>query len=93
MGDALKVLPFDAEKRVKLMLGALQKVYPNLDIAKHIIGDPITVSWSPTPIPRCLQGQPPRPLPLPAPHVLPLQEQEALPSHQRGLFLAGDDIS
>ena len=49
MGDALKMLPFDAEKRVKLMLDALQKIYPKLDIAKHIIGDPITVSWESDP--------------------------------------------
>jgi monoamine oxidase len=45
MTDAMKVLPLDAEKRVRLMLKALREIYPAVDIASHIIGDPITVSW------------------------------------------------
>ena len=49
MSDALKMLPLPVEKRVKLALDALQKIYPDLDIRKHIIGDPITVSWEDDP--------------------------------------------
>ncbi|MGY1914035.1 hypothetical protein [Blastococcus sp. SYSU DS0973] len=33
------------DQRVRLALGALKKTYPDVDIARHIIGDPITVSW------------------------------------------------
>jgi lysine 2-monooxygenase len=94
MGDALKVLPFDAEKRVKLMLGALQKVYPNLDIAKHIIGDPITVSWESDPDSLgAFKGNLPGHYRYQRRMFCHFKEQEALPPHQRGLFLAGDDIS
>ena len=49
MSDALKLLPLTVDKRVRLMLDALHKVYPGLDIASHIIGDPITVSWESDP--------------------------------------------
>ena len=49
MGDALKVLPLSIDQRVTLMLKALKQVYPNVDIASHIIGSPITVSWESDP--------------------------------------------
>ncbi len=45
MTDALKVLPLSDEKRVELALSALGKIYPNVDIASHIRGAPICVSW------------------------------------------------
>ena len=45
MSDALKMLPEPVERRVQLALNALRKIYPDVDIASHIIGDPITVSW------------------------------------------------
>lgn len=93
MGDALKLLPLPVDKRVKLMLGALRRIYPELEIEKHLIGDPITVSWESDPnflgafkgaLPghyrynRRMYG-----------HFM----QDALPPPERGLFLAGDDIS
>ena len=49
MSDALKMLPLPVERRVELALGALEKIYPTLDIRGHIIGDPITVSWESDP--------------------------------------------
>ncbi|MFD2884935.1 hypothetical protein ACFS4T_31640 [Pseudomonas lini] len=50
MSDALKMLPHPVEKkRVKLALDALKKIYPKVDIAARIIGDPITVSWEADP--------------------------------------------
>ena len=49
MGDALKMLPHGTEKRVQLALSALKKIYPDVDIASHIIGDPISVSWEADP--------------------------------------------
>jgi len=45
MTDALKVLPLSDEKRVELALSALRKIYPDVDIASHIRGAPICVSW------------------------------------------------
>ena len=45
MSDAMKMLPLPVEKRVTLALDALKKIYPDLALEKHIIGDPITVSW------------------------------------------------
>src|SRR2546430_16188624 len=39
------MLPEPVDRRVKLALGALARIYPDVDIARHIIGDPITVSW------------------------------------------------
>ena len=94
MGDALKVLPFGKEKRVKLMLDALQKVYPNLDIAKHIIGDPITVSWEADPDSLgAFKGNLPGHYRYQRRMFCHFKEQKDLPPAQRGLFLAGDDIS
>ncbi len=49
MSDALKMLPESLEDRVELCLEALKKIYPKLDLARHIIGDPITVSWEADP--------------------------------------------
>ncbi len=94
MGDALKVLPFGKEKRVKLMLDALQKVYPRLDIAKHIIGDPITVSWEADPDSLgAFKGNLPGHYRYQRRMFCHFKEQKDLPPAQRGLFLAGDDIS
>ena len=49
MSDALKMLPLPVDKRVRLALDALKRIYPSLDIESHIIGDPITVSWETDP--------------------------------------------
>jgi len=45
MSDAMKVLPLSPDQRVHLMLNALKGIYPELELASHIVGDPITVSW------------------------------------------------
>jgi tryptophan 2-monooxygenase len=45
MSDALKMLPHTVEHRVRLRTSALKQIYPDVDIASHIVGDPITVSW------------------------------------------------
>jgi tryptophan 2-monooxygenase len=93
MGDALKMLPFAAEKRVRLALEALKKIYPDLDIAKHIIGDPITVSWETDPhFLGAFKGA------LPGHYRYNHRMychfmQDTLPPQERGIFLAGDDIS
>ena len=93
MGDALKMLPQSPEKRVKLALQALKKIYPKVDIASHIIGDPICVSWEADPyFLGAFKGA------LPG-HYRYNQRmyahfmQDAFPIEQKGLFIAGDDVS
>jgi len=93
MGDALKMLPQPVDKRVKLALAALKKIYPNVDIASHIIGDPICVSWEADPhFLGAFKGA------LPG-HYRYNQRmfahfmQDKMPEQQRGIFIAGDDVS
>ena len=93
MSDALKMLPLPVEKRVQLALEALKKIYPQVDIASHIIGNPICVSWEADPhFLGAFKGA------LPG-HYRYNQRmyahfmQRDFPAQQRGIFLAGDDIS
>src|ERR1035437_8605375 len=93
MSDALKMLPEPVERRVQLALNALRKIYPGLDIASHIIGDPITVSWEAD---RHFLGAFKGALPghyrynhRMYAHFM----QDRMPPVQRGIFIAGDDVS
>ena len=93
MSDALKMLPHPPHKRVQLALDALKKIYPSVDIARHIVGDPITISWEADPyFLGAFKGA------LPG-HYRYNQRmyghfmQDALPAAERGIFLAGDDVS
>lgn len=93
MSDALKMLPHPPEKRVQLALDALRKIYPGVNIASHIVGDPITISWEADPyFLGAFKGA------LPG-HYRYNQRmyghfmQDGLPAAERGIFLAGDDIS
>ncbi|HRO12754.1 NAD(P)/FAD-dependent oxidoreductase [Amaricoccus sp.] len=93
MTDALKVLPLDAEKRVELALAALGHIYPNLDIASHIRGNPICVSWEADQnFLGAFKGA------LPGHYRYNHRMyghfmQQALPAAERGIFLAGDGVS
>jgi tryptophan 2-monooxygenase len=93
MGDALKVLPLNVDQRVDLMLRALRQIYPDLDIASHIIGNPITVSWEFNPnFLGAFKGA------LPGHYRYNYRMyahfmQDATPPAERGIFLAGDGIS
>jgi len=93
MSDALKMLPYDVDRRVELCLDALGKIYPGLDIASHIVGDPVTVSWEDDPhFLGAFKGA------LPGHYRYHRRMythfvQRELPEHERGIFLAGDDIS
>ncbi|HEV8389951.1 MAG TPA: FAD-dependent oxidoreductase, partial [Dongiaceae bacterium] len=76
-----------------LMLNALKQVYPNVDIASHIIGDPITVSWESDPnFLGAFKGA------LPGHYRYNHRMychfvQDSLPPQERGIFIAGDDVS
>jgi lysine 2-monooxygenase len=93
MSDALKMLPEPVDRRVRLALGALAKIYPDVDIASHIIGDPITVSWEAD---RHFLGAFKGALPG---HYRYNQRmyahfmQDDIPEEHRGIFIAGDDVS
>ena len=93
MGDALKMLPHSSEKRVQLALSALKKIYPKFDIASHIIGEPITVSWEADPyFPGAYKGA--RPGHYRYNHRMYGHfMQDNLPLAERGIFIAGDDVS
>jgi len=91
--DALKWLALSTEERVRRMLASLRQVYPDVDVASHIVGEPLTVSWESDPnFMGAFRGA------LPGHY----RYQRRLFSHfvhderppaERGLFLAGDDIS
>lgn len=93
MTDALKVLPHAAEKRVDLALQALGAIYPGVDIASHIRGEPICVSWEADEnFLGAFKGA------LPGHYRYNHRMyghfmQDMLPPEQRGIFLAGDGIS
>jgi tryptophan 2-monooxygenase len=93
MSDALKMLPEPVDRRVRLSLNALAKIYPDVDIASHIIGDPITVSWEAD---RHFLGAFKGALPghyrynhRMYAHFM----QDRMPAEQCGIFIAGDDVS
>ena len=93
MTDALKVLPLSGEKRVDLALKALSRIYPGVNIARHIRGNPICVSWEADEnFLGAFKGA------LPGHYrynhrIYGHFMQDALPARERGLFLAGDGVS
>jgi tryptophan 2-monooxygenase len=93
MSDALKMLPYDVDQRVRLALDALGKIYPGVDIAGHIVGDPVTVSWENDPnFLGAFKGA------LPGHYRYNRRMyahfmQDGLAPAERGIFLAGDDVS
>jgi tryptophan 2-monooxygenase len=93
MSDALKMLPLPVERRVELALSALGKIYPKVNIAQHIIGDPITVSWEADPhFLGAFKGA------LPGHYRYNHRMyghfmQKDMPPAERGIFMAGDDVA
>lgn len=93
MSDALKMLPFDVDRRVELCLDSLAKIYPDVDIRRHIVGEPVTISWEDDPdFLGAFKGA------LPGHYrynhrMYTHFMQDDLPEVERGIFLAGDDVS
>ena len=91
--DSLKWLPLSANERLEVMLKSLGEIYPKVDIRRHIIGNPVTVSWENEPY---FMGAFKANLPGHYRYQRRLFThfmQDRLPADQRGVFLAGDDIS
>ena len=93
MSDALKMLPYAADKRVWLALNALDKVYPKLDLRARIIGDPVAVSWEADPnFLGAFKGALPGHYRYNHRMYGHFMQRDLAPEY-RGLFLAGDDVS
>ncbi|MFT4125039.1 MAG: NAD(P)/FAD-dependent oxidoreductase, partial [Gordonia sp. (in: high G+C Gram-positive bacteria)] len=94
MSDALKMLPHPVERRVALALSALGKIYPDLDIESHIVGRPLTVSWEDDPnFLGAFKGALPGHYRYNTRVYGHFHNQHVLPDAERGIFLAGDDVS
>ena len=93
MADALKMLPLPVERRVELALSALAKIYPDVDIKSHIIGQPITISWEADEnFLGAFKGA------LPGHYRYNRRMychfmQSAMPDKHQGIFISGDDVS
>lgn len=93
MADALKMLPLTGNRRVELALDALSKIYPNVNIRSHIVGQPLTISWEADPnFLGAFKGA------LPGHYrynrrMFTHFMQQDFPQHERGVFIAGDDVS
>jgi monoamine oxidase len=93
MSDALKMLPEPVDRRVRLALNALSKIYPDVDIASHIIGDPITVSWeADRHFLGAFKGALPGHYRYNQRMYAHFRQDHMLPE-QQGIFIAGDDVS
>jgi monoamine oxidase len=91
--DSLKWLPLSASQRLEVMLGSLREIFPGVDIRRHIIGSPVTVSWEHEPY---FMGAFKANLPGHYRYQRRLFThfmQDRLAARHRGVFLAGDDIS
>ncbi len=91
--DSLKWLPLSAQERVDIMLQSLEEIYPRVDIRRHIVADPITISWESEPyfmgafkanLPGHYRYQR---------RVFTHFMQDRIAPEHRGIFLAGDDVS
>jgi tryptophan 2-monooxygenase len=91
--DSLKWVSLSQEERVQVALQSLRQIYPNVDIRKHMIGNPLTISWETEP---WFMGAFKADLPGHYRYQRRLFThfmQDRLPPEYRGIFLAGDDIS
>ncbi len=91
--DALKWLSMDPPTRVRRMLASLAKTYPGLDVASHVVGEPVTVSWESDPnFMGAFRGALPGHYRYQRRLFSHFLQDDAVPQ-RRGVFLAGDDIS
>ncbi len=91
--DSMKWLSLSVEDRVDVAMQSLRQIYPKVDLRRHMIGDPLTVSWESEPwfmgafkanLPGHYRYQR---------RLFTHFRQDRLEAQYRGIFLAGDDIS
>ncbi|WP_020659288.1 flavin monoamine oxidase family protein [Amycolatopsis benzoatilytica] len=91
--DSAKMGPLDDAQRLAIVLRQLKAIYPDVDIASHIVAGPISVTWEREPH---FMGAFRANLPGHYRYQRRLYTQfmqRGLPAAQRGFFLSGDDIS
>lgn len=91
--DSLKWLPLSVDERLRVMLQSLREIYPTVDLRRHIIATPVTVSWEAE---RDFMGAFKANLPGHYRYqrrMFTQFYQRGLPDRFRGVFLAGDDVS
>ena len=91
--DSLKWLPLSIDERVEVMIQSLKEIYPEVDIRRHMISNPITISWEDEPF---FMGAFKANLPGHYRYQHRLYThfmQDRLAPRHRGIFLAGDDVS
>ncbi|RSN11254.1 NAD(P)/FAD-dependent oxidoreductase [Amycolatopsis roodepoortensis] len=91
--DSLKVASLSPDERLDVMLSALAKIYPGVDIRSHMIGPPIAITWETQPhfkgaFKSCLPGSYRYQRRL----FTQFMQRDAA-EHHRGFFLAGDDVA
>jgi monoamine oxidase len=91
--DSLKWLPLSVEQRLEVQMQSLRQIYPDVDLRRHMVADPLTVSWESEPwfmgafkanLPGHYRYQR---------RVFTHFMQDRLAPEHRGFFLAGDDVS
>jgi tryptophan 2-monooxygenase len=91
--DSSKMLTLDDDQRLAVVLRQLKAIYPDVDIASHVIGDPITITWEREPhfmgafrasLPGHYRYQR---------RLFTQFMQRGEPDARRGFFLCGDDVS
>ena len=93
MADAMKMLPLPVERRVELALRALSRIYPDLDIRSHIVGQPISISWEDDPnFLGAFKGALPGHYRYNRRMFTHFVQKDFEPA-ERGIFIAGDDVS
>jgi tryptophan 2-monooxygenase len=91
--DSSKWLVLDPGERVEVALDSLAAIYPGVDVRRHIIANPVTISWEREP---WFMGAFKANLPGHYRYQRRLFchfMQDALAPEHRGIFLAGDDVS
>ncbi|MEU9047907.1 MULTISPECIES: NAD(P)/FAD-dependent oxidoreductase [unclassified Kitasatospora] len=91
--DSLKFATLSDEERLEVLLARMAEIYPTVNLRRHIIGPPVTVTWETEPL---FMGAFKANLPGQYRYQRRLFTQfvqDGFPAGQRGFFLAGDDVS
>ena len=87
------ILAVSVEKRIEMCLGALRRIFPLVDIESHLIGEPIVSSWeNNSNFTGAFRNVPPGDYRY-SRRLYTHFMQEKLTSDERGIFIAGDDVS